>query len=324
MISCGWRRRLRCLEWIAAITATMLIASADEPKFLTKIKELGIPSLNGRIPAYYSPGHRQHAEKLYSAIEDMNAFFKQRLNVQTNIVLALLDSKRWTAVTGNPYGLPMVGGAPPVIFMPATSDSPAFGLLKARKDAIPAGTLQAFLHEENTTFEAVSEQFVDLIGFHELGHTLTMNFGIDPKDHWLDEFLANYWSYAYISERQPKWKRVFDLLGRPSKARPKNTSLEDFERLYSGVDDYGWYQGMFEARIREIYPKLGLKFLSDLRRDFPQTGEGFNAALGTTGFNATLGTMNPQELLLRLERIAPGFRQWAAGFNFSPQPTASK
>jgi len=53
----------------------------------------------------------------------------------------------------------------------------------------------------------------------------------------------------------------------------QHTSLEDFEHLYMRVDDPGWYHGMFEAHIREIYPKLGLGFLSDLRKAFPLSGD---------------------------------------------------
>ena len=311
-----WRGR--CFAWIAATSASILIAWAEENKLLVKIKELGIPIITGRTLAYYSSGHRQHAEKLQSAIDDMNAFFQERLTVQTNVALALLDSKGWTDVIGSPYGLPGVSeGNPAVIFMPATSGSRAFGLMMARKEGIPPETLEAFLKENSMTFEAIADQYVDLIGFHELGHPLTANFGIDPKNRWLDEFLANYWSYAYISERQPKWKLVFDLLGRPSKARPKNTSLEDFEHLYNRVDDYGWYQGMFESRIREIYPELGLKFLTDLRREFPKTGD-------SRGFPPVGTRMKPEEVLARLEKIAPGFQRWAAGFNSAPLPTAPK
>ena len=85
----------------------------------------------------------------------------------------------------------------------------------------------------------------------------------------LNEFVASYFAYAFVSERKPESKRVFDLLGRPSKLRPKNTTLDDFERLYIRVDDYGWYQGMFERRIQELYPKMGLQFLKELKRLFP-------------------------------------------------------
>lgn len=299
--------RSRAPFLLMSATSTLGAQQIQGQDYVARMKALGLPSLSGKVLAYYSPGYRQHAESLRAAIADMNAFFQERLGVQTNVVLALLDSKGWTDVTGNRYGLPSIGGIPTVILMPATSDSPAFGLMMARKEAVPPEMLQAFLKNNHTTFEAVADQFVDLIGFHELGHALTFNFGIDPINAWLDEFLASYWSYAYISERQPAWKRVFDLLGRPSKVRPKNTSLEDFERLYTGVDDYGWYQGMFEARIREIYPELGLRLLSDLRKEFPRSGD-------SPGAGAPASTMQPTQVLNRLEKIAPGFEKWALGF----------
>jgi hypothetical protein len=93
---------------VAVMAVTIGVACADENKLLIKIKELGIPSLNGTTPAYYSLGHRQHAEQLQIAIDDMNAFFKERLNVRTNVALVLLDSKGWSDVFRRSYGLPTV------------------------------------------------------------------------------------------------------------------------------------------------------------------------------------------------------------------------
>jgi hypothetical protein len=240
-------------------------APAEQPDYLAKIKELSFPSLGGQLPTYYSAAYQEHAAKLQAAIEDMNGYYEARLGVQANLILSVLDSNDWTKVTGQPWGLPGYHGDTPLFFMPAASGSPAFVLMMARKDAIPPPMLEGFLKDNHTTFEAAADQFVDLLGFHELGHTLTTNFGIEPRNHWLAEFLASYWMYAYIAERQPQWKRVFALLGRPSKIRPRNTSLEDFERLYDEVDDYGWYQGLFEIHIQQVYSQLGLQFLSDVR-----------------------------------------------------------
>jgi len=309
-----WRRR--CLTGLALFSFSILNGQAEEKNYVARMQELGLDRLKGSIPAYYSVGHQQHAEKLQAAIADMNVFFRDRLGVQAEVTLALLNSKDWKSVTGEDYGIPQVEGNPPVIFMPATPDNPVFGLMNARKEAIPSEQLQAFLKDNHTTFEAVAAQFVDLIGFHELGHALTNNLGIDPQDSWLSEFLANYWSYAYIAERQPEWKRVFALLGRPSKIRPKNTTLEDFELLYSDVDDYGWYQGMFESRIREIYPLRGLQFLRDLKREFPRTAGRSSRESGAT--------IPPAQVLERLEKIAPGFQKWATEFNSSAAATSPR
>lgn len=285
-------------------------AQAAEPNSLARIKAMGLPMLPGKVPAYYSAGYQQHAKKLQAAVEDMNAFYTERLGVQAKVILALLDAKDWTKVTDGPYSLPGYYGPDETVFlMPATSDNPVFGLMQARKSAIPPEELQAFLKDNHTTFDALAGQFVDLVSFHELGHTLLLNFGIDPQNRWFNEFLASYFSYAYIAERQPEWKRVFALLGRPSKIRPKNTSLDDFDRLYDDVDDVGWYHGMFESRIREIYPQLGLKFLADLKREFPLVPS-------RAEYMKPIDTrMKPSQLLELLEKIAPGFQKWAAAFD---------
>jgi len=309
------RQRLATIT--LALMALLLgcsLVSAQEPEtnYLPRLKQLGLSTLNGKVPAFYSAGHREHAQKLQAAIEDMNAFYRSQLGVQMDVRLALLNAEDWKKVLGEEYGFPAAGGDPEIIFMPATSDNPVYGLVNARKAAIPAAQLQEFLKAHHTTFPPVEADFVDLVGFHELGHRLTSRFGIDPQDRWLNEFVASYWSYLYVWKRQPAWKSVMALLGRPSSVRPKNTSLDDFERLYDNVDDYGWYQGMFESRIQEIVSTLGVKFLSDLRKRFPlQPGKSWEAKPLDV-------RMKPAALLEQLEQIAPGFQKWAEGFDSAP------
>ncbi len=303
-------RKLRTAALVFATLLMGIFGRGEDADYLSRLKAIGLPHLEGKVTAYYSPGpgHREHAERLQRAIEDMNAFYRERLKVETRAPLALLDSKDWMRVSGNSYGLPMVMGTPPVIFMPATSDNPAHGLMDARKAAIPPAALETFLQQQHTTFAEVADIFVDLIGFHELGHDLTDHFGIDPQDRWFSEFLASYWSYGYIAERQPQWKAVFELLGRPSAVRPKNTSLEDFERLYNDVDDYGWYQGMFEMRIVEVYRQAGIGFISAVKKELPQ-------AKKAAGYTLPVEErMKPEVLLERLESISPGFKRWSAEF----------
>ena len=183
--------------------------------------------------------------------------------------------------------------------------------MMARKEAIPAEVLQGYLGSNRRTFEAAADDFVDIIGFHELGHSLSGEYGIKAGCHWLHEFVASYFAYTFLSERRPESKRVFDLLGRPSKAMPKNTTLADFERLYDRVDDYGWYQGMFEGRIQELYPKMGIQFLKELKRQFPADGV---LPKDSPASKAVNKSMTPTEVLEKLEAIAPGFQAWAKGF----------
>jgi hypothetical protein len=78
---------------LAMTLCAVLTASAQDVNFLSRIKELGLQNIDGKIPAYYSAGYREHAERLQLRIEDMNTYFQAHLGVQANVVLALLDSK---------------------------------------------------------------------------------------------------------------------------------------------------------------------------------------------------------------------------------------
>jgi hypothetical protein len=68
---------------------------------------------------------------------------------------------------------------------------------------------------------------------------------------------------------------------------------------------------MFEAHIREIYPKLGLGFLSDLRKEFPLLGDPLT-------YTPPKRPLQVGEIIETLNKIAPGFRAWAATFNSAP------
>jgi hypothetical protein len=297
---------------IAVIVLTLAFFSVAESRaiaqtnLLEQVVELGLPKLDGRITTYYSSGAEARARKLQAAFTDMNAFFEQQLGIRAEATLAVLNSNDWSRVDVYPYGLGHVDGDPLVIFMPATSGGLAFHFMMRRKDAIPADLLSAYLETNHTTFEAVADDFVDCTGFHEVGHILSRRYGIDPKCNWLNEFVASYFDYAFIAERRPALKKVFDLLGRPSKIRPKHTTLTDFERLYMDVDDPGWYHGMFERHIQELYPKMGIQFLKELHNRFP--------AADPEKENPTHNPVSPEEVVSQLEKFAPGFESWAKGF----------
>ena len=145
-----------------------------------------------------------------------------------------------------------------------------------------------------------------------VGEEATASVGIASSQFQLtdDERLLRDYAYPLIEppHSRPEWKGVFALLGRPSKIRPKNASLDDFERLYVNVDDYGWYQGMFEMRTQEMMAQTGVKFLRDLKRKFPQTSSAARYE------NPPASRLKPAELLEQLEKIAPGFQRWAEGF----------
>lgn len=280
-------------------------------EFLPRVVKLDLPSLPGPIPTYYDHGAKVRAEGLQVDLREMNGFYQEKLGVQVAVHLAVLNSNQWTRVNPIPFGLPGVLGEPPVVFAPAHFGGWAFRQMLARKEAIPAGVWQDYLITSQKTFEAASDEFVDFVALHELGHALLVRYGIDPGCHWLNEFLASYFGYAFLAERRPERKHVIALFGRRSQARPKHTTLADFERLYFLVDDYGWYQGMFERRIQEMYPQAGLQFLKDLKRALPRTA---GIPEGVSIPDAVVNRLPPVVVVEKLEAIAPGFRAWAADF----------
>ena len=317
--SLAWRRSLARITPVYAMLSVSIAlvgwlcyrGNLALVEFLPRVLKLNLSNLSSPVPTYYDYGVRNRAERLQTDIRDMNSFFREQLGVQAAVTLAVLNSNQWTRVNPVPFGLPGILGEPPVIFIPAHSGGWAFRQMLARKEAIPIELLQDYLRSRKSTFEAAADDFVDFIALHELGHALLIHYGIDPGCNWLNEFLASYFGYAFIAERRPERKPVIALFGRPSQARPKHTTLEDLERLYFLVDDYGWYQGMFERRIQEMYPQAGLQFIKDIKSLLPRTT---NIPDGVSIPDAIVNRIKPEMALKKLEAIAPGFQEWAKGF----------
>jgi hypothetical protein len=138
--------------------------------------------------------------------------------------------------------------------------------------------------------------------YHELGHIYTAVYGISPPNQWVNELLANYLSTAYTAEQPaaPQFEKFLGMLSAASikGPRPRHTTLEDFERLYSGVgfDNYAWYQQQITRRAKDVYKTKKLDFLKEVKAAFPS--------------NETR-PLGVEVSLERLERIAPGFLDWA-------------
>jgi hypothetical protein len=79
---------------------------------------------------------------------------------------------------------------------------------------------------------------------------------------------------------------------------PEFRSLEEFEKRYDNMpqETYAWFQGMFHMRLAELYKKRGVEFLNDLRE---------------AGIVAGIKYRTVSELMMRLEKAAPGFQRWA-------------
>jgi hypothetical protein len=288
----------------ALLTATGY--ASDNSEAVPRVLRLGLATFQQPMLTYYSEGAKARGEKIAADIAAMNMFFEKHLGIQPAVRLAVLNSNDWQRAESRwPYGMPHVDGAEPVVFMPAHGGMIFDGIMAGRKD-IPVDQLTTFLKRHNTTFEAIAEKQVEWIGFHELGHVLTKTYGIDPRCRWLSEFLATYFGIAF-TEQAADWKDIQEFPVSLRAKRPRNTTLADFERLYDKVDDYTWYQTVFVIRAAEVHSTMGLAFLTSVKQDFP----------AKSGSSVPDTPLSPEEVLSRLERIAPGFQKWAEVFQES-------
>lgn len=274
----------------------------EEMTALHKVQSLRDPSFTNKITVYYSSGHEKRAKELQSMIEEAMGFYERKLKTKVELSLAVLTQNQWKQVRAVPYGLPNVSSPPHVAFLPATADGVVTSDALSFKNDLSAGTLKK-LKSSGYTFDQAAVKFVDLIGLHELGHTYAASLGMVPPrpNKWFSEFLGSYFAYAYLTETRPKLATMFYVMAADvalEGPRPKYTSLEDFERLYSGVGpkNYGWYQGRFLQRVAQVYHAKGLSFVAEVLNAFA-AAEGESLAVDV--------------VLQRLEKICPGFLQWS-------------
>ena len=152
------------------------------------------------------------------------------------------------------------------------------------------------------SWPSASRRYVDFVGLHELGHTLVKAYGIQVRSMWFNEWLATYVGYTWLRAARPADARLWEgvLQGYRDAVRPQHRSLEAFDRLYFGVgaQNYVWYQARFQQSVQAVHAEKGVAFLRQLKQAFPRGGS---------------PVVSRDDLLKRLETLAPGFHAWAEG-----------
>lgn len=276
------------------------VCDAQNSTALQKLESLNDPSSINKIRVYYSSGYEKRALELRAMVEDSLQFYEGKLNIKPEINLAVITSEQWRQVGLQvPYGVPNAQGPPYVIFLPSTTDNATTQATLGLKEKSSAATLK-LIKASGFTFEEGAVKSVDLLGLHELGHILTRAYGINPANKWLNEFLATYFAYAYLNQRQPNLARLWEAMSHTylDGIVPKYTTLADFEKLYFGVglENYGWYQAQFLLKGAQIYKSGKLKFLEKLKTSFPQTEK---------------EPVSLESAVERIEKISPGIAVWS-------------
>ena len=174
--------------FVARIALTFVFAkvaafAADSPGDLQRIQALGLASFQKPIVTYYSDGAKDRAEKIAADVAAMNDFYEKHLGIRAAVTLMVVNSNDWQrAQLSGPYGRPYsdTDAKPQFLVMPSQGGY-VFEDIVANKKALPAEQLAAFQKQHKMTFEAIAEKQVEAIGFHELGHVLIKEYGIDER-----------------------------------------------------------------------------------------------------------------------------------------------
>lgn len=259
---------------------------------LEKIQSLDLNETDGKIPAYYPDGFEERAKETVDLLQYSTEYFEETFQVSQSFSLAVLDSLSWIKISRIPYGLPFVSGPPYVVCIPATPDNV---LSRIVSDGISDNDLSSSYPMNR---EGIVNRFVSLIGFHELGHIYANEYGMSFPNRWTYEFAATYFAFSYLEARQPEmsrlWLDVSEVL--LEEINPKHRSLSDFEELYVrvGVENYAWYQMVFLERVKEVYDNEGNAFVELYKQ-------------------AAWPSQSDDYYLNEMEKITPGFLEWAAG-----------
>jgi|GEM_PF-650265 len=263
-----------------------------------RIRNLQLDSLYAGVWVDYSRNHKDRAETIGRQIAGSNKYYQESLGIDVDIRVALLDSVDHQRANINiPYGIPFIDN---IVVMPADLSTGAVIESYAPFETTASAEILADLRDAGLSYADANRRMVDLIGLHEIGHAQVTAFGINARQRWFNEFLASYFAYAYMQNIEPANALVWDRVTQAGREghKPNHTTLDDFNRLYLavGVNDYTWYQNVFQERIKAVYEEQGLDFLRLVRERFS---------------NPEWRPEKASELLDVLEQIAPGFINWS-------------
>jgi hypothetical protein len=280
------------------------------------IHALHNPCLSGPIMTCYTPGYRARARSLQQFLTGELAFVRRSLGITVRLQLDVLDEHQWPLAEPElPYAMPSVDGDPPIALVAAN--------WAAAKDFYPtaadAGNPALFreIAGHGLTWDQANAQAGDSLSAHELGHAVNNAYGIVPGSHWLDEFLASYVWYAYVSEQHPEQLWLFDVVqaGNQLERAQRFVTLAELDLNYKAIvesdaktNNYGWYQGQLIEQVRQTYRVRGMDFLKQIQKAF---GPGEAPRLGS------------DEALRRVAQIDPRFADWAKELASKPRIQAT-
>lgn len=325
--------------------------SSQERPLIEQVRDLDMDSLQREgVTVHFTPGYQNRAERLGTSIVRELQLFRDSLGTEFKTFhLILPDTTHWAQLAEvNPYGVPKSLGAwqrdnlgaevaesvplqPPSALVPADAKGAVFEQLLTLEECI-ASRYRERLREIDLSWENASRRYVEAITFHEVAHLITDTdaYTIGMPTGWFREFLANVFGYAYMYNSEPKLAKVWNLMtaGTLECYTPTHgRTLAEARILSQSADDYHWLQSFLIQRANQVVENHGFNFLRKAQGAFlPRSSnspdpiwedvkdlENEWERLSEEQALRRVEEIN-QEMLSRLELIAPGFQSWAQRF----------
>lgn len=163
---------------LALLASSPAVMRAQQMTYLARAQQLGIDSLPGRVPTYYSSGARERAAALQKMLGEAHMYFTDRLGVTPEVALAVLSEPDWERLRALPYGVPWVSSSPHLAVLPADLERSVIGRgFAGVRESASAATRRA-LQDAGVPFDQVPYRLNDLIAYHEVGHIVVATHGL--------------------------------------------------------------------------------------------------------------------------------------------------
>ena len=163
-------------------------------------------------------GHNGVYEKLRRRVDKHQ--FRAPYNENLHAMLKeLYSTEEADLIVKMPYGMSHILSDSPTAILPASKDNVMTTQFFAMKEHLPQAALDRFVEIGVAFDDAVPLFTMDLIGFHEIGHIYTREYGTWPTEKWLSEYIATYLAYAFMTEvafhierqnHHPKWTNMYN------------------------------------------------------------------------------------------------------------------
>jgi len=255
---------------LTLIGLTIVITSVAQSKLDSLINLRKTDALGGKLPTYYTPGHKDIALQFQDIITEAIDYYEARYSKKFEVKLIVLDSSQWLTEILT-YGFVFYDGD--WIVMAAEMNYESFKEIYGLQSYFQE--LDKELKRQGISEQEIIKSFFEFYSIHELGHYFIhrLSNAISPNP-WMDEFIASYLSYNFFKSRKSNDLKTFELFCRIDRDyySPKYSTIKDFNEKYAGtgLPNYRWYHSNFFFLLKSLFECKGEDFIAEYEAAFPK------------------------------------------------------